>query len=199
MVLTTMSFFILTPSAFAQKKTTNKAVEKATQEVVSSVDRQLHKHSIGIGLGETFLLGDFNSNGDDKITADFLYSYTASYSFDLLLNAHASTHNFKDRRVLLRGLSISIKGRSYEFDSFSPFLLGGLGFYQPQYDNGSQISEQKQTFGFNAGAGVDLRLNDKVIIGVLGQYHNPFEIKQDEMTNVRGSYFKLLLTAMYLL
>jgi opacity protein-like surface antigen len=197
MVLAIMSFFILSPSVYANKA--SKEVKKAASKVVGAVERQVQSHAIGIGLGQTFLFGDFNNNGDEKITTDFFYSYAASYSFDLLLNAHFSTHSYQERELWLRGVAISIKGRSFEYDAFSPFVLGGLGFYQPQYSDGDKVSDQKQTFGFNAGAGVDLRLNDKIVIGVLGQYHNPFEIKQDNMTNVRGSYFKLLLTAMYLL
>ena len=47
------------------------------------------------------------------------------------------------------------------------------------------------------GAGIDLRLNNKVVVGLLGHYHLPFEVKQDDFENVKGSYFKLLLTAMY--
>ena len=48
------------------------------------------------------------------------------------------------------------------------------------------------------GAGADLRLNHKMIIGIILQYHKPFEVKQEETADIRGSYAKLLLTAMYL-
>jgi hypothetical protein len=181
------------------KKKAKKAAKQTASEFVGAVQRQLNKHAIGLGIGQTFLLGDLQSNGDDRITADILYSYTASYSFDLLVNAHFSNHEYKGRKVWLRGLTMSIKGRSYEYDAFSPYLLGGLGFYQPQYNNGTRTSEAKQTFGLNGGAGVDLRLNEDFVIGAMGQYHHPFEVKQDDMSNLRGSYFKLLLTVMYLL
>ena len=144
-------------------------------------------------------MGQFESFGDNGITADLLYTYTASYSFDLLINIHQSTHEYREKKVTLRGYSMGIKGRSYEFDSFSPFILGGLGFYLPQItESDGDTSESKWTFGFNAGGGVDLRLNDKVVTGLLAQFHKPFEIKQDETKDVSGSYFKLLLTVMYL-
>ncbi len=185
MVLLIMSFFVLSTNSFAKEET--------------SVEREIHKHAIGIGLGQTFLLGQFENYGADQITGDFLYSYTASYSFDVLVNIHYSTHEYKEKKVNLTGYVMSIKARSYEFDAFSPFILGGLGFYAPQIEDkeDDEKSDMKNTFGFNLGAGMDLRLNDKVIIGIMTQYHKPFEIKQEETDDIRGSYFKLLLTAMY--
>lgn len=180
----TMSFFILSSVYSAPKE--------ASQ-------REVNKHAIGIGLGQTFLLGGFNNKGDDKITVDLLYTYTASYSFDLLVNAHSSHHSLKEKEVYLRGLSMGIKARYYEFDAFSPYVLGGLGFYAPQTVTSAGESEKKTTFGINFGAGMDLRLNQEFIVGVLGQFHNPFKIDQDKsgINDVTGSYFKLLMTLMY--
>ncbi|MBT4790148.1 MAG: hypothetical protein HON90_01130 [Halobacteriovoraceae bacterium] len=196
MVLLAMSFIVLNAQVSAEVK---KEAIKAAEKVMSAAQREIHKHAIGIGLGQTFLLDNFEKKGDNKITADLLYTYTASYSFDLLLNAHMSYHEYRQKAVWLRGYTMSIKARSYEFDAFSPFILGGLGFYMPQIKDSDGItSDPKYTFGMNAGAGLDLRLNKKIVVGILGQYHMPFEVKQDETENVRGSYFKLLLTTMYL-
>ena len=197
MVLGVMSFFVVTTQSYGSEKT--ESLKKEAKKLISSTQREIHKHALGIGLGQTFLLGNLEGKGDDKITTDLLYTYTASYSFDLMLNAHVSTHEYKKKAVWLRGYTMSIKGRSYEFDSFSPFLLGGLGFYMPQIKNSDgQTSEAKYTFGVNAGAGIDLRLNKKIVTGIMAQYHFPFEVKQDETENIRGSYLKLLLTTMYL-
>lgn len=202
MAITAMSFLFCSNSVLA--KTTKKKVEaeaeveEETSKAITAAQRQIHKHGIGIGLGQTFLLGNYQNKGDNKITADIFYSYTASYSFDLLVNLHSSHHTYKEKEVKLKGIAMSIKARSYEYDAFSPFLLGGLGFYQPQIVKDGKESEAKNTFGFNLGAGLDLRLNDKVVAGLIGQYHNPFDVKQDDMEDVRGSYFKLLLTVMYL-
>jgi opacity protein-like surface antigen len=200
MALMAMSFIIYSPKTLADdiKSSVKKEVKEAASTVIRSAEREIHKHAIGFGLGQTFMLGQFEKYGDNKITVDMLYSYTASYSFDLLVNAHSSHHTYRDKEVWVRGLSMSIKARSYEFDAFSPYLLGGLGFYRPQIANDEKQSESKNTFGFNFGAGADLRLNHKVIAGVMAQYHKPFEVKQDEMADLTGSYFKLLLTMMYL-
>jgi len=202
LMVITMSFFVLSHT-FSAEKSSKEAEKKSTeaqaeQEVADSTVRQIHKHSIGFGLGQTFLLGKFEKYGDNKITPDFFYNYTASYSFDLLIGAHFSNHSYKNKTIDLRGYSMSIKARAWEFDSFSPFLLGGLGFYMPSISKDNVSSDQKWTFGVNAGAGVDLRLNNKIIVGLLVHYHKPFEVKQDDIENVSGSYLKLLMTAMYL-
>ena len=194
MVVLAMSFYVYSTSLYSKEKA--KDPETHTS---NSVEREIHKHAIGVGLGQTFLLGQFKNHGINQTTADILYTYTASYSFDLLVNVHFSDHEFEGKKVKLAGYNMSIKGRSYEFDAFSPFLLGGLGFYTPQItEKDGTRSDIKNTFGFNLGGGADLRLNEKVIIGLMAQFHKPFEIKQEETDNVTGSYLKLLLTAMYL-
>lgn len=168
----------------------------------SAAPRRLQQHGVGLGLGQTFLLGNYSKYGDNKITGDIFYSYAASYSFDLLLNAHLSEHKDKSERMRVMGLTSSIKGRFVEYDNFSPYFLGGLGFYAPKarkvQGNDLKWTDQKVTFGLNFGSGVDLRLNDHYVVGVLGQMHWPFAVKQDEGSALRGYYFKLLITGMYL-
>ncbi|MGE3608690.1 MAG: outer membrane protein [Bacteriovoracaceae bacterium] len=168
----------------------------------SSAQRRVQQHGLGLGIGETFLLGNYAKYGNDKITADLLYSYAASYSFDLLVNAHMSEHKDNNERMKLLGLTTSIKGRVIEFDNFSPYVLGGLGFYAPKAkrnsDDGAKWTDQKLTFGLNFGGGIDLRLNDHYVVGVLGQMHWPFTVKEDNQSDLKGYYFKLLITGMYL-
>lgn len=195
MTLMVMSFLFLLNTSYADS---SDEVEKAVKKVKSAASREINQHGIGIGLGQTFLLGNFERYGDNKITGDIFYTYTASYSFDFLANLHSSRHSYKDKDVDLKGLNFSIKGRPYEFDNFSPYFVAGLGFYWPVIYKDSESSDEKNTFGFNVGAGVDLRLNYNFVVGLLGQFHNPFDIKQDDFNDVRGSYFKLLMTAMYL-
>lgn len=170
---------------------------------VTTIERPTRerRHGVGIGLGQTFLLGEFETLGDNAINLDFFYSYLASYSFDFLLNFHHSTHTFKSTRVVIHGFAPGIKAKLYQFDSFSPFLLGGFGFYRPRTTRyveflGYQESRPKTTFGAHIGFGGDLKLNEFVTMGLLGQYHHPINIKQEVGPKVSGSYFKLLVTAM---
>lgn len=170
--------------------------------VNSGSPRKLQQHGLGIGLGETFLLGKYSSYGKDKITADILYSYAASYSFDLLVNAHMSEHKDANETMKLTSITSSIKGRVVEYDNFSPYLLGGLGFYAPKAKRNlsgvNKWSQQKVTFGLNFGGGVDLRLNDHYVVGILAQMHWPFKVQQESQPDLKGYYMKLLITGMYL-
>lgn len=189
-------------SAKPEQESYDEAPSKAPSHSSNSSQRRLQQHGIGLGLGQTFMLGNYAKHGDDKITADLLYTYAASYSFDLLVNAHISEHKNEDEKIKVMGLATSIKGRVVEYDNFSPFVLGGLGFYAPKAErkiNGViKKTDQKLTFGVNFGGGIDLRLNDEFVVGIMGQMHWPFVIKQDNQADLRGYYFKLLITGMYL-
>lgn len=188
------------------KKSEKKAIESSTtNDAFNRNTEKIQVHSFGVGLGETFLKGDFNQYGDDTITVDLFYSYKASYSFDFLINGHHSKHTYRGQQITNNGLAFAIKGRFYQFDNFSPFCLGGIGFYRPIANrylaetHTYQESDSKITFGLHAGAGADLTLNDNVAIGILGHYHNPFDVKQNIGSDVEGSYFKLMMTLMYTL
>ena len=203
------AFFISTANANKIKNlTSDKTAEKVkTGEIetsstpTQSIPGQLGKHAVGIGIGQTFLRGDFADNGDDEITLDLLYNYTASYSFDLLVDAHYSKHEYQNKNVETKGLAVSIKAKLFQFDAFFPFALAGLGFYAPQTlreVNGALVeSEEKVVFGTNFGVGSDLKLNDKFTVGVMAQFHNPFDVKQDVGEEVEGSYLKLLIATFY--
>lgn len=176
--------------------------ENSSQSVGSAAPRRLQQHGLGLGLGQTFLFGNYGKHGNDKITVDLLYSYAASYSFDLLVNAHISEHKDENERMKVMGLTSSIKGRFVEFDNLSPYFLGGLGFYAPRAKRNrgddTKWTDQKVTFGLNFGGGVDLRLNDHYVVGVMAQFHWPFKIEQDDQSDLKGYYTKLLITGMYL-
>lgn len=169
----------------------------------NNYSRKTKKHGLGLGLGQSILGGKYAKYGDDKITLDFFYTYIASYSFDLLLNLTLNRFEKNQNTVNFRGLSIDIKGRLYDFDQFSPYFIGGVGFYQPSWeidpeDDGTFIeSDKKMVFGINAGLGADLALNDKFSIGLLGALYFPFSVAQDNGPDVKGRMFKFLLTGFY--
>ena len=174
---------------------------KSKRNVASIGETPLGSHSIGLGLGQTFLTGDFGENGEDSITVDLYYKYKASYSFDLIVNGHYSEHEYDDKSSSLVSLNAGIKARLYNFDSFNPYVLGGLGFYLPslkrKIDNEIKESSSKLSFGTHIGLGGELELNDKFSVGVLAHYHNPFDVKQGKDPEIEGSYYKLLFTTLY--
>jgi len=96
---------------------------------------------------------------------------------------------------------MGIKTKFYQIDNFSPFAVAGLGFYAPKVRReirGQLVeSETKVAFGYHFGGGGDLKLNDKVTVGLYGSFHNPFDVKQELGPEVEGRYYKLLITAFY--
>lgn len=185
-----------------QNLTSNKKAEAVqSSPAASQIPQSLRKHSLGIGVGQTFLAGDFSDHGEDKITWDLLYNYSASHSFDLLTGFHYSKHEFRDSYAKQLGLTLGIKAKLFQFDAFSPYGVGGFGFYSPKVRrelNGVMVeSESKIAFGYHLGIGGELRLNDRFTVGVLAQYHNPFDVKQDAGPEVEGRYYKLLITTFY--
>jgi hypothetical protein len=198
------AFFILNSSlSFAAKTSENKNKENTQEAVVEtkSTSSKPSKHSLGIGLGQTFLMGELNQLGDDKITGELFYSYRASYSFDFVTNFHYTSHSLNNKETELASINMGIKSKVFDFDNFSPYVLGGLGFYRPKvkrYVNGALVeSDPKYVLGVNLGFGVELRLNNRVSMGILGHFHKPFNSEQDNQPAVKGTYSKLLIMAMY--
>lgn len=192
--------FLATSSAFSEDK---KSIEELTSgnktaEVgeKSRLDESLKTHSFGLGLGQTFLKEDFKKNGDSEIGFDFYYNYSASHSFDMLLNIHKSTYEKGSKETELFGFAPSIKAKIFNFDNFAPVAFAGLGFYRPKITG----SEAKTVFGYHFGGGAELRLNEHFMTGVLLHLHNPFDVDQPNGTKaVEGWYYKLLLTIFYTL
>jgi hypothetical protein len=195
--------FVSNVNAGALDKIVNdsKSSSPRKRSLTSLNETPLGSHSFGVGLGQTFLTGDFGENGEDSITVDLYYKYKASYSFDLMVNGHYSSHSLAEKQSELFGLNAGIKAKLYNFDAFNPYLLGGLGFYLPSVKrvvSGSlKSSESKLSFGTHIGLGGELELNDKFSVGVLAHYHNPFDVKQGNDPEVEGSYYKLLFTTLY--
>ncbi len=201
-----MGFIVFSQNVFAAEAKSDNSV--SAKETIAEITPQspisagkIRKHQIGVGVGQTFLYGKFDNSGSDDITLDFFYDYAASYSFDLLINAHISNHTLNGEEVDLASLNMNIKSKLFNFDQFSPYAAGGLGFYYPtmerRSDGKSESSDGKFVFGWQAGVGAELDLNEKYNIGVLLMYFNPFKVKQDDQAAVNGSYMKLLITSMY--
>lgn len=200
-----IAFMVGTSFAFSAEKTPEKAEPKKAEPRISTpeprVPSTVKVHSVGVGVGQTFLKGKFDDYGEDKITWDLLYTYAASHSFDFIADFHSNKHKFRQQWVRTTGLGLGIKAKVYQFDAFAPFATGGLGFYQPKvkrYVNGVLTeSETKTSFGWHVGVGAELRLNRHFSTGLLAKIHNPFDVKQEFGPEVEGSYGKLMITGMY--
>ncbi len=193
--------FLITTTSFAGKAIEN-IVDKSKRSTSSHyIPSALKGHSFGIGLGQTFLHGDFSDNGQNSITVDAYYEYNASYSFDLLINGHFSGHDLGEKNSTITGVAAGIKGKIMNFDAFTPYFVGGLGFYLPTVkrtvENQIVESDSKLTFGTHFGLGADLELNNNYTVGLIAHVHNPFDVDQELMPQVEGFYYKLLFTTFY--
>ena len=187
-------------SAFAGSAI-EQVVERTQEDKGSFNVGSLKGHSFGLGLGQTFLQGDFSKNGQNGITIDAYYEYNASYSFDLVVNGHYSSHEMGEKNTTILGVAAGIKGKILNYDSFTPFFIGGLGFYNPSVtrliDGNIVESDSKVTFGTHFGAGADLELNSNYTVGILAHFHNPFDIDQELAPEIEGFYYKMLFTLAY--
>ncbi len=198
-------FFSSSVFAKSIKELTSKNSAKKNQSKVTEVAQltgaATKYHAFGIGIGQTFLAGDFADTGEDIISADLFYEYSASHSFDFIANAHYSKHDFRNTSTTLSGLNLGIKAKLFNFDAFAPFAMGGLGFYAPkmkrELEDEFVESKSKVVFGYHAGVGAELDLNHRVKVGFMGTLHNPFDVKQETQPEVEGAYYKLLLTIFY--
>ena len=185
--------------AFSQskiEKMTTADGEKTLPE--TRVDDYLKISSLGLALGHTWLYGDYANYGSDGLSWDIYYDYSASHTFDLLVDFHWNGYsNNSGGSETLIGLVPSAKIKFYQFDNFTPFLILGLGFYYPEAQGNGFESNNRVVLGLTYGAGLDLRLNRMFKIGAIFQIHNPFAVNQENGSEFDGSYGKLLLVGFY--
>ena len=164
-------------------------------------------HSLGLGVGQTFLFGNLGDYGQNSIALppDLYYIFSASHSFSFIANLHYSAHkndsdqspNHGQDRTQLMGLALGIKGKLWEFDAFSPYLIGGLGFYHPQVRDTTTQSKNQIVLGTHLGLGAELQLNNHLAMGLLVHGHKPFAPQKTNGTKATGYYGKMLVTATF--
>ncbi len=159
------------------------------------------RHSVTFAFGQSYLFGDFSDLGEEKVIVDLFYHYRASYIFQFQLNIHSHEFTLSGQSIRLSSANAAIKAKLYDFDSFAPYILGGLGLYWPEADRfiGSTLTntDSDTTMGLNFGAGMDLYLNQRFATGFLLHYHLPFRLKYDDQPSLSGHYMKLLVTLTY--
>lgn len=186
-------------SAFSQSKIEKMTTGDGPKDLPGSrVDDYLKIHSLGLGIGQTWLNGDYANFGSDGISWDIYYDYSASHSFDLLVDFHWNKFsNDSGGKETQLGLVPSAKIKFYQFDNFTPYVILGLGFYSPEVSNATYDSDAKIVLGVSYGLGIDLRLSRHFKFGAIYQVHDPFDVSQPNGSNLEGSYSKLLLVGYY--
>jgi opacity protein-like surface antigen len=179
---------VISPNqAFSQDSTGSSAKDK--------------KHAIGFGLGQYFLAGQFDNQGQDGIGYALLYNYLSGDVFHLDAGVNfADMDGNNDLR--LKSATIGVKANLLYLDNLIPFLKAGLGFYKPSGLIGAE-RVSKTVFGFHLGLGGDLQVHENVTVGAAFTFHNPFDA---EVTNaagqrldLNGAFHTLLIRVRYLL
>ncbi len=159
------------------------------------------RHSLTLAFGQSYLFGDFSDLGEEKVIIDLFYHYRASYIFQFQLNIHSHEFNMNGQSIRLSSANAAIKAKLYDFDSFAPYVFGGLGLYWPEAERflSSTLTntDSNTSMGLNGGAGMDLFLNQKFATGFMLHYHLPFRAKYDNQPSLSGHYMKLLVTLTY--
>ena len=200
-VLSTFTTFAF-PSDKAKKGLITKIEKSHDREPhFVRIPGRIHTHSLVLGIGQSFLYGKLGKYGADSITLDALYTFSASYSFSFFVNSHYSVHK-KDRdkeKTKLQGLAPGIKAHLWQFDSLSPYTLGGLGFYATRTTDGEgKRSGKGILLGLHAGVGIDLVLNRNIVTGILLHVHNPFSSETRSHKESEGYYGKMMLNIGYI-
>lgn len=164
------------------------------------------EHSLGLGFGQVILMGDFEKNFSDSLGFDFTYDYNASEMFGLLVDAsyHKHKNATGENTAIIKSLTPSLKANFAYVDKLTVYGVAGLGVYWVGETIG-QIAGSVTTFGFNAGPGAELRLNDHMKFGTNVGFYNLFTKADSEAKNpfgkgmtIGGTFIRLFINISYI-
>lgn len=171
----------------------NKSIVSSTKKAYNKTEKKVKKiitakkHKVMFGVGQIFLFSDFSKKGNDKIVSDLEYIYVSQKKFDVTLDTHIFSLQKDDKEVTVWSMAPSIKYNFYKQESMTFYYKGAFGFYNVSMD------ESKWVFGVNLGAGAEVDLNDKYMVGIKTDYHMPFEVQFKNGDIIDGSYMRLLV------
>lgn len=163
-------------------------------------------HTVGIGVGEVLLMGDFSKNVDNALGLNLIYHFGASQLFGLTTLAHISSHSGGNGQnsLAIKGLSPNVRVNLGYYDRIVVYTLGGFGFFLVDEKIGVQ-SGSVTTFGLNLGGGVDLLLHPHFKFGTALTFHNIFgktdpasAIGSSAALSIGGTYVGLFLAMGYI-
>ncbi len=165
-------------------------------------------NNLALDLGQVFLMGDLGKYSD-SIGTQVHYSYGASdlFSFDSSFGYSEHADGKFSMISLLAGMRLNMSW----YDKVVPYLVFGLGFYKPSFQDISTNSQSNTNltapqsssslsallFGVHVGPGVDLELSKSLFFGAALTFHNMFgstiNAGNGTQLSVGGSYASFLL------
>lgn len=191
-----------------QKVTATPSASKASDKkaVVEDDEYGAGEHSLGIGFGQVMLFGSkFGDTASNDLGYNFIYEYKVSDMFSVLADYGYSRHLNDDRQneLIFKTFSPNFKLNFGYYDRLTIFGLAGFGLYHVNRTTGPYAGSVN-SFGFNAGPGIDLRLNRHFKFGSMITFHNVFDKNDAEAKNpsgkgmeIGGTYLRMFITASY--
>lgn len=162
-------------------------------------------HNLALDLGQVFLMGDLTKY-NDSIGSQLHYTYGVSdlFGFDTSVGYSEHSDGKYSMTTVLTGMRLNLAW----YDKVVPYLIFGLGFYRPSYQDNtvppiasgsgsSPASVSSVLFGVHLGPGVDLELSKNLFFGAGVTFHNMFGSSKfwgnGTPLNIGGSYTSFLL------
>jgi hypothetical protein len=166
-------------------------------------------NNFALDIGQVFLMGDLGNKYNDSIGAQLHYTYGVSDLFGFDVSAGYSGHS--DGQFSMTTLLAGLRTNLSWYDKVIPYLVFGLGFYRPSYEEKNPPSGPGQApttttlapvlFGVHVGPGVDLELTKQMFFGASLTFHDVFGSSRNSLTglsrDVGGTYASFLLHVGY--
>jgi len=140
-------------------------------------------HNIAVDMGQVFLMGDLTKYADTIGTqAHYTYGVSDLFSFDSSLGYSQHSSGKYSMLTILTGMRLNLAW----YDKLVPYVIFGLGFYRPYYEDStvppiqnsgggtSPASVSSLVFGIHLGPGIDLEVSKNVFFGAGLTFHNMF-------------------------
>ncbi len=164
-------------------------------------------NNLALDVGQIFLMGDLGEYSD-SIGSQIHYTYGVSdlFGFDSSLGYSDHSDGKFSMITLLAGLRTNLSW----YDKVVPYLVFGLGFYRPSYQqlvsasasatgNATATSVAPVLFGVHLGPGVDLEVTRNLFFGTSLTFHDVFGSTRytadGKLLNVGGTYTSFFLHA----
>lgn len=163
-------------------------------------------HSVGIGLGQVLLMGDFSKNFSDGLGLKLTYGYEASDMFGLLASFGFSSHSNADasNTLLIKGFQPDLKVNFAYIDKLVLYGFTGFGIYRVN-EALARNAGAVWTLGFELGTGFLLNLDNHFSFGSALGFNNIFG-KTDSATvnasapngiTIGGTFLSITLNGVY--
>jgi len=133
-----------------------------------------HPHTVGLMVGQTWAAGEIGKDFDGGAVAPGLfYEYEASDVFNLY--AQGLFANFNDGILKDNSANVGIKAHLVYYDKLAPYVLVGAGLYfVNRAVSAPSETASKTVFGFQLGAGADLDIGERFLVGLELDVHTLF-------------------------